>query len=89
MNYSIPIEVPAGRNGMEPSLALTYRSSNGNGWIGPGWDIEIGAIERSTRGGVDYNGESYILRLNGSGADLIKIADDGNGTKAIACVGWL
>jgi len=27
MNHSIPISVPAGRKGMEPKLALTYRSA--------------------------------------------------------------
>ncbi|WP_041245297.1 SpvB/TcaC N-terminal domain-containing protein [Geotalea uraniireducens] len=53
MNYAIPIKAPPGRNGMSPNIALTYRSSNGNGPIGMGWEIEMGAIQRSTRGGVD------------------------------------
>ena len=75
MSYSIPIKVPPGRNGMTPDITLTYRSSNGNGWIGVGWELEMGAIQRSTRWGVDYTNEddhhSYQLRKAGSTMDLI------------------
>ena len=49
---SYPIEVPAGRNGMQPQLAISYDSSRGNGWLGVGWDLAIAAIEIDTRWGV-------------------------------------
>jgi RHS repeat-associated protein len=49
---SYPIEVPVGRNGMQPQLALTYNSSGGNGWLGVGWDIAMPSIEIDTRWGV-------------------------------------
>jgi RHS repeat-associated protein len=39
-HYRIPIEVPAGRAGMAPSLALTYSSQGGNGPVGVGFSIE-------------------------------------------------
>ncbi|MDF0650344.1 MAG: SpvB/TcaC N-terminal domain-containing protein [Nitrospira sp.] len=51
---SIPIEVPPGRNGIQPNLALVYESAGGNGWVGMGWKLEMGAIERQTRWGAPY-----------------------------------
>ncbi len=76
---SIPIEVPPGRNGMQPNLALNYASSNGNSWTGVGWDLELGAIERQTKWSVLYSpttaeeqaGKVYMLRMNGISADLV------------------
>jgi RHS repeat-associated protein len=49
---SYPIEVPAGRNKLQPQLAITYDSARGNGWLGLGWDITIPSIEIDTRWGV-------------------------------------
>lgn len=77
---SIPIQVAAGRNGIQPNLQLVYSSANGNGWVGMGWKLELGAIERSTRFGVVYNptpadnGNVYGVRLNGVSSELIKLA---------------
>jgi len=58
-SYSIPIKVPPGRNGMQPNLSLVYRSTNGHSWVGQGWDLNPGRIERSTKDGVPkYNSAS-------------------------------
>ncbi len=50
--YSIPIKLPPGRAGLEPKMDLIYRSTNGDSWLGKGWDLNPGRIERSTRNGV-------------------------------------
>ncbi|MGH8550394.1 MAG: SpvB/TcaC N-terminal domain-containing protein [Blastocatellia bacterium] len=74
MSHSIPIEVPPGRKGMDPGLSLDYRSNNGNGWVGVGWELEIGAIERSSQFGVSYTGDNYVLRIGGSTIDLTNVS---------------
>ncbi len=77
-NLSYPIEIPAGRQGMQPSLALTYSSGGGNGWLGVGWDISIPSITVETRWGVprydrDKESEVYVyegeqlVTMDGSG----------------------
>lgn len=73
MSHAIPIEVPPGRQGMDPGLALTYRSTQSNGWVGVGWDLEVGAIERSTQHSVNYTGDDYAFRMVGSTVDLVNV----------------
>ena len=67
-NLSYPIEIPAGRQGMQPNLALTYNSGGGNGWLGVGWDISIPSITVETRWGVpryDLDKESEVYVYEG------------------------
>ncbi len=68
---SIPIQVPPGRQAVQPELALTYGSANGNGWVGVGWKLEKSVIERQTKDGLDYNGDDYVFRLSGINVELI------------------
>ena len=45
--YSIPIKVPPGPRGMQPSLSLAYSSQSGIGPLGVGWSIGgLGAVAR-------------------------------------------
>lgn len=37
--YRIPIDVPPGRAGMQPQVALAYSSKSGNGIAGVGWSL--------------------------------------------------
>ncbi|WP_162903463.1 SpvB/TcaC N-terminal domain-containing protein [Taibaiella koreensis] len=47
VNYNVPIQIPAGINGMQPALSLSYSSQNGNGIMGMGWSLAgISAIMR-------------------------------------------
>ena len=92
-NLSYPIEIPAGRQGMQPNLALTYNSGSGNGWLGVGWDISIPSITVETRWGVPrysnnwesevyvYEGEQLVTK-DGAG-EFRKMAHRTNDTSSI------
>ncbi|HEY6871380.1 MAG TPA: SpvB/TcaC N-terminal domain-containing protein [Geobacteraceae bacterium] len=66
--YSIPIKVPFGRKGMMPDLTLQYRSTNGNGPFGMGWELEVGSIQKKQ----NYY-DQYALLRTGSAIDLVDI----------------
>ena len=51
-NFTVPISVPAGRNGFQPSLSLGYSTGQGNGPFGLGWDLAIPRVSRKTSKGV-------------------------------------
>jgi hypothetical protein len=51
--YSIPLQVPPGRSGLQPELTLSYGSRGVNGILGVGWTLEglslISGVTRITR----------------------------------------
>ncbi len=67
-SLTYPLQVPAGRGGIQPSLALTYNSNGGNGVCGMGWDLPVPCISVETRWGVplyNANHETETYLLNG------------------------
>lgn len=67
-NIMYPINIPAGRGGMQPQLALQYSNDGGSSWVGYGWNLSMPAITLDTRWGVptfDSSVESEIYLLNG------------------------
>ncbi|WP_437956878.1 SpvB/TcaC N-terminal domain-containing protein [Sorangium sp. So ce119] len=73
-HLSHPIEVPPGRNGIQPSLAIRYDSEHRNGWLGVGWDLRLSRVEIDTRFGVPTYAtgeERYAL----DGSELVRTGD--------------
>lgn len=63
-----PLWIPPGRGGVQPDLTLRYSSSGGSGWVGTGWDLDVGAVEVDTSWGVpryDATRESETYTLDG------------------------
>ena len=78
VNTGFPIKLPAGRNGLQPSLGVNYNSDAGNGWMGLGWNTGTPAITLNTKWGVPrfeetIESEMYLL----DGADLLVQDTDG------------
>jgi len=74
-----PIELPAGRHGMQPQLSIGYNSTGGDGWLGMGWDLSTPAITIDTRWGAprfDTQNETETYTMNG--AQLSPVAHRGD-----------
>jgi len=74
---SYPLAVPPARGGLAPQISLSYSSSGGNGWLGVGWDLSLGYIQRrGPRKGVPkYNDteDVFELTLGGAPQELVPI----------------
>ena len=73
-----PIELPKGRQGMQPNIDLHYSSAGSNGVAGVGWNIFFPAITIDTRWGVprydpQYESEQYLV----NGAAVLFRKEDG------------
>lgn len=65
--YTIPIVVPPGTHGMQPSLALTYDSQSGDGWAGYGWTLSgFSAISRCNQ---DYEDDGQFQAVQFTSSD--------------------
>lgn len=74
-NFSVPIEVPQGRNGFQPQLTLTYSTGQGNGPFGLGWNLNLPSISRKTSKGIpQYQGQDTFV-LSGA-EDLVLVKEE-------------
>jgi hypothetical protein len=80
-NFTVPLAVPPGRNGLQPQLDLVYSTGAGNGPFGLGWSLSLPGVSRRTAKGVpryDEDRDVYVL----SGAeDLEPVEWDGAVTR--------
>lgn len=80
-NFTVPIAIPAGRNGFQPQLSLVYSSGNGNGPFGLGWSLSVPGVMRKTSAGLpryDDRQDTFVL----SGAeDLVPVDVQANLTR--------
>ncbi|MFI5708428.1 RHS repeat-associated core domain-containing protein [Kribbella sp. NPDC051620] len=100
--WSYPIDVPPSPGGLQPSLALSYSSSAVDGrtsatnnqpsWVGDGWDLDVGSIER-TYGGCSEDKEGSNKGQNAG--DLCWRSDNatasypgGGGQLILGANGW-
>ena len=69
LSYTFPIQIPAGRNGVQPTVDLKYTSepSPNVNIMGYGWDAGIPYIERLNKQGTDtlYSQNYFYSSLDG------------------------
>ncbi|WP_404870175.1 SpvB/TcaC N-terminal domain-containing protein [Kitasatospora griseola] len=70
--FTLPVELPAGRAGLTPKLALEYSSGNPNGPFGMGWRLSPPDVRRSTRRGLPHYDERDTFLLSGA-EDLVPV----------------
>ena len=80
--YSIPVSIPSGRNGLMPSINLSYSSATLDGvlgdvqapWVGVGWNIDgIEIVRKILTDEYGYGYEnSYSLTINGTMYELVQ-----------------
>jgi RHS repeat-associated protein len=73
---SFPLEVPPGRAGLAPELALHYHPGAGADVLGLGWSLRLPAIERSLRTGIPRHdgADAWTLKNLGDGEELVSVA---------------
>ncbi|MBU1125344.1 MAG: VCBS repeat-containing protein, partial [Candidatus Omnitrophica bacterium] len=74
-NFSLPLALPSLRESIPFSPKLVYSSRANNGWLGVGWKLDLGVIERSTKNGFpsyDSNDE-FVFSFGDQQNELVKI----------------
>jgi RHS repeat-associated protein len=102
LTYSYPFQLPGSLGGTAPDLALSYDSSSVDGrtsatnaqasWIGDGWDLNPGFIERTykscDKAGIAHSGDlcwagfNASLSLGGHSGPLVRVGTQAAATDA-------
>ncbi len=73
--YTFPIDVPPGRNGMKPALALSYSSRAPlRGGIAAGWSLQLPSITLDTSSGT-LGEVRFMATLGGAAGRLVEVND--------------
>jgi RHS repeat-associated protein len=78
--YTVPIEVPPGRAGMEPALSLKYSASRLNADVGVGWRLE--GLSKITRCPRTYALDGYSRPIRNDKQD--KFCIDGKRLESVS-----
>lgn len=74
--FPIELEIPPSRSQTQPDLQLNYNSGDQKhgSFLGTGWSLEVGFIERSTRSGVPSytDADAFRISLGKAQGDLVK-----------------
>ncbi|WP_299926908.1 SpvB/TcaC N-terminal domain-containing protein [uncultured Nocardioides sp.] len=76
-HMSVPLQIPPGRNGFEPHLALKYSSTSGNGIFGIGWSDSTPWICRVHAKGIPRYGSRALKHLAGPDKDIFQMTGAG------------
>lgn len=63
-NYTIPLAVPPGINGVQPNLSLSYNSQSGIGLAGYGWNISGASKITLCASNKNLDGHNGIIHTN-------------------------
>ncbi len=69
--YSIPFAMPAGTNGMMPSVGISYNSQGGNGLLGMGWGLSAGSVITRAGQTIYHNGKTEGVHLTNADAFVL------------------
>ncbi|ANI90119.1 hypothetical protein A9P82_12995 [Arachidicoccus ginsenosidimutans] len=64
--YTIPIQLPPGTNGLEPSVSVSYSSESGDGVAGWGWSLNASTVITRAGKNTYYNGSTSPINYTNS-----------------------
>lgn len=72
-NFTIPIDLPPGRNGFQPEFNLVYSSGNGNSPFGLGWNLSLPGVSRKTSKGIPHYDDTKDTFILSGAEDLVPV----------------